>query len=80
MPVFFGEKSIRHLETSKMAVVRGWGAGDMRRCCSRGIKFQIRKKTSSQDLQHDTIPMINNTVLCTENFVKSVNVLGSEKK
>ena len=78
-------------------MVRGWGAGDMRRCCSRGIKFQIRKKTSSQDLRHDTIPMINNTmeiiyiptisgnennffVLCTENFVKSVNVLGSEKK
>lgn len=42
----------------------------MGNCCSMGKSFNYAKRVSSRDLLCNTIPVVNNTLLCTVKDVK----------
>lgn len=42
----------------------------MGNCCSMGKRFNYAKRVSSRDLLCNTIPVVNNTLLCTVKDVK----------
>jgi len=54
---------------------RGCRMGEMGRCYSMCTNFGYARRTSSRDLLYHIVPIVNNAVMCTSKFFKTIKFM-----